>query len=131
MKLKNTWLAALLCLISVNFVWAQALPVARPEQVGLSSDRLNRLTASLKADVDKGVIPGAVLLVARHGKVAMFEAVGVRDPATKAPMTKDGIFRIYSMSKPITSVAVMTLFEDGRLAINEPVSKYIAKLGGF
>src|SRR5713101_209030 len=113
MKLKSTWLAALLCLISVNFVWAQALPVARPEQVGLSSDRLNRLTATLKADVDKGLIPGAVLLVARHGKVALFETVGVRNPETKAPMTKDAIFRIYSMSKPITSVSAMMLFEEG------------------
>ncbi len=131
MRLKATFLAALLCLVSVAFVEAQSLPTAKPEEVGLSSERLNKITAALKADVDKGVIPGAILLVARHGKIAMFEAVGVRDPATKAPMTKDGIFRIYSMSKPITSVAVMTLFEDGRLTINEPVSKYIPKLGGL
>src|SRR5712692_10342647 len=131
MKLKSTWLAALLCLISVNFVWAQALPVARPEQVGLSSDRLNRLTATLKADVDKGVIPGAVLLVARHGKVALFETVGVRNPETKAPMTKDAIFRIYSMSKPITSVSAMMLFEEGRFSLADPVSKYIPQLGAL
>jgi CubicO group peptidase (beta-lactamase class C family) len=131
MKLKTTWLAALLCLVTVNFVWAQALPMARPEQVGLSSDRLNRLTATLKADVDKGVIPGAVLLVARHGKVALFEAVGVRNPETKAPMTKDAIFRIYSMSKPITSVSAMMLFEEGRFSLADPVSKYIPQLGGL
>ena len=130
MKLKSTWLAALLCLVTVNFVWAQALPMARPEQVGLSSDRLNRLTATLKAAVDKGVIPGAVL-VARHGKVALFEAVGVRNPETKAPMTKDAIFRIYSMSKPITSVSAMMLFEEGKFSLAEPVSKYIPQLGGL
>jgi CubicO group peptidase (beta-lactamase class C family) len=131
MKLKSTWLAALLCLVTVNFVWAQALPMAKPEQVGLSSDRLNRLTATLKADVDKGVIPGAVLLVARHGKVALFEAVGVRNPETKAPMTKDSIFRIYSMSKPITSVSAMMLFEEGKFSLADPVSKYMPQLGGL
>jgi len=131
MKLKTTWLAALLCLVTVNFVWAQALPMAKPEQVGLSSDRLNRLTATLKTDVDKGVIPGAILLVARHGKVALFEAVGVRNPETRAPMTKDSIFRIYSMSKPITSVSAMMLFEEGRFSLADPVSKYIPELGGL
>ena len=111
MKIKTMLLAALLCLSTANFGAAQSLPSARPEQVGLSSERLNRLTATLKADIDKGVIPGAVLLVARHGKVALFEAIGVRNPETKAPMTKDAIFRIYSMSKPITSVSAMMLFE--------------------
>src|SRR6266581_7540766 len=131
MKLKSTWLAALLCLVTVNFVWAQALPMARPEQVGLSSERLNRLTATLKADADKGVIPGAVVLVARHGKVALFEAVGVRNPETRAPMTKDSIFRIYSMSKPITSVSAMMLFEEGKFSLAEPVSRYIPELGGL
>jgi len=131
MKLKTTWLAALLCLVTVNFVWAQALPMAKPEQVGLSSDRLNRLTATLKTDVEKNIIPGAILLVARHGKVALFEAVGVRNPETRAPMTKDSIFRIYSMSKPITSVSAMMLFEEGRFSLADPVSKYIPELGGL
>ena len=131
MKMKMTLLAALVCLSAVNFIEAQSLPTARPEQVGLSSERLNRLTATLKADIDKGVIPGAVLLVARHGKVALFEAVGVRNPETKAPMTKDSIFRIYSMSKPITSVSAMMLFEEGKFGLAEPVSKYIPQLGGL
>jgi CubicO group peptidase (beta-lactamase class C family) len=97
----------------------------------MSSERLNKLTATLKADVDKGVIPGAVVLVARHGKVALLEAVGARNPESKAPMTKDSIFRIYSMSKPITSVAAMMLFEDGKFTLAEPVSKYIPQLGGL
>ncbi len=131
MKMKATFLAAVLSLVTVTFVEAQSLPTAKPEQVGLSSERLNKLTATFKADVDKGVIPGAVVLVARHGRVALFEAVGVRDPKTKAAMTKDSIFRIYSMSKPITSVAAMTLFEDGKFFLAEPISKYIPQLGGL
>jgi CubicO group peptidase (beta-lactamase class C family) len=87
--------------------------------------------AAVKADVDKGALPGAVLLVARHGKVVMFDAVGMLDPATKAPMTRDAIFRIYSMSKPITSVAAMMLFEEGKLTLNDPASKYIPQLKGL
>jgi CubicO group peptidase (beta-lactamase class C family) len=109
---------------------AQSLPVATPKQVGLSTERLNKITATLRGDVEKGIIPGAILLVGRPGKVALFDAVGVRDPATKAPMTKDSIFRIYSMSKPITSVAAMLLFEDGKFSLADPVSKYIPQLGG-
>jgi CubicO group peptidase (beta-lactamase class C family) len=123
-------LAALLYLFTFIVAEAQSLPSVKPEQVGLSSERLNKITATLKADAAKGVIPGAVLLVARHGKVALFDAVGVRDPASRAPMTRDSIFRIYSMSKPITSVAAMTLVEDGRVALTDPVSKYIPQLGG-
>ena len=107
----------LLWLIAAGAAQAQGLPGARPEQVGLSSERLGRITATLKADVDKGTIPGALLLVARHGKVALYETVGLRDPQTKSPMTRDAIFRIYSMTKPITSVAAMALLEDGKLAL--------------
>src|SRR4029077_18415329 len=118
----------LLYLFTLVVAEAQSLPTTTPEQVGLSAERLSKITATLKADVAKGVLPGAVLLVARHGKIAMFEAIGVRDPATKTPMTKDSIFRIYSMSKPITSVAAMTLLEDGRFSLADPVSKYIPQL---
>ena len=95
----------LLWLVSLTQAQAQSLPTAKPEAVGLSSERLARVMAFVKNDVDKGVVPGAVLLVARHGKVVLFDSVGVLDPATKAPMTKDAIFRIYSMSKPITSAS--------------------------
>ena len=122
-------LVALLCLVTSGLAQAQSLPVVKPEQVGLSSERLGRLTAMLKADVEKGTIPGAILLVARHGKIAAFDTVGVRDPGSKAPMTRDAIFRIYSMSKPITSVATMILFEEGKLALSDPVGKYIPALG--
>jgi CubicO group peptidase (beta-lactamase class C family) len=129
MRLARIVLAALLWLSSVVAVHAQALPTAKPEQVGLSSERLARITARLSADVEKGTIPGAVLLVARHGKIAAFDAVGMLDPATKKPMTRDAIFRIYSMSKPITSVAAMMLFEEGKLALDQPVSRYIPAFG--
>ena len=101
------------------------LPSASPESVDMSSQRLARITATLKADIDAKKIPGAVLLVARHGKVVQYEALGKLDPALDAPMTKDAIFRIYSMSKPITSVTAMMLVEEGRLKLDDPVSKYI------
>src|SRR5215831_14874091 len=110
---------------------AQSLPSAKPEQVGFSAERLQRVIDVIKADVDKRIIPGAVVVVARHGKIALFETVGARDPATKVPMTKDTIFRIYSMSKPITSVAAMILWEDGKFNLAEPVSKYIPQMGGL
>lgn len=104
---------------------AQSLPTAKPEQVGLSSERLQMLTDVLKADVAAGKIPGAVLLVARQGKMAWFEPIGKLDPGTGAPMQRDGIFRIYSMSKPITTVAAMMLVEDGRLKLDDPIATYL------
>ena len=131
MKARATFLVAVWCLLLSTAAQAQSLPSAKPEEVGLSSERLGKLTARLKADVEKGVIPGAIVLVARHGKIAMFEPIGMLNPQTKAPMTRDAIFRIYSMSKPITSVSTMILFEEGKLALNDPVSKYIPKLGGL
>ncbi len=131
MKARATFLVAVWCLLLSTAAQAQSLPSAKPEEVGLSSERLGKLTARLKADIEKGVIPGAIVLVARHGKIAMFEPIGMLNPETKAPMTRDAIFRIYSMSKPITSVSTMILFEEGKLALNDPVSKYIPKLGGL
>ena len=101
------------------------LPRASAESVDMSSQRLARVTATLKADIDARKIPGAVLLVARHGKVVQYEAIGKLGPTGDAPMTMDAIFRIYSMSKPITSVTAMMLVEEGRLKLDDPVSKYI------
>jgi CubicO group peptidase (beta-lactamase class C family) len=128
----NATVTLLLTLVWLAFVAVAPVPVAaqslgsvKPEQVGLSSELLGRIAAMLRADSEKGQIPGAVLLVARHGKIAAFEAAGVLDPATKAPMTRDAIFRIYSMSKPITSVAVMMLVEEGKLTPGDPVAKYL------
>lgn len=121
------WIAALplALLAALTAASAQTLPRAAPEEVGLSSERLGRITETIRADISKGLMPGAVLLVARHGKIAYLESLGQRDPGTSAAMTADTIFRLYSMTKPITSVAAMMLVEDGRLALDEPVSKYI------
>jgi CubicO group peptidase (beta-lactamase class C family) len=120
-----------LSLVTVAVAHGQTLAPVNPERLGLSAEGLARITARLRADSDKGTIPGAVLLVARHGKLALFDAVGTRDPETRAPMTKDGIFRIYSMSKPITSVAAMMLFEEGKISLDQPVAKYLPQLGGL
>jgi len=106
----------------------QTLPTAKPEEVGLSSSRLARLTEVLKDNIAKGEIPGAVLLVARNGRIAYFESLGQLDPQAKTPMRKDAIFRIYSMSKPITTVAAMMLFEDAAFTLADPIGKYLPSL---
>jgi CubicO group peptidase (beta-lactamase class C family) len=111
--------------------WADALPTAKPEEVGLSSPKLARVTEAVKGEIAKGRYPGAVALVARQGKLAYFEAFGQRDPQAGVPMTKDAIFRLYSMTKPFVSVAAMMLVEDGRILLSDPVSKYIPKLANL
>jgi CubicO group peptidase (beta-lactamase class C family) len=128
MKRKIAVLSAFLWLVTVAFSHAQTLPSVRPEQVGLSSERLGAIVTMLRADAEKGQIPGAVLLVARQGKIAVFEAVGMLDPQTKAPMTKDAIFRLYSMTKPVASVAIMMLVEEGRISLSDPVAKYLPQI---
>ena len=110
---------------------ANELPAARPESVGMSSERLARLNAGMKSLVDQGRLAGAVTMVARHGKLVEFEATGRRDVAAGAPMQKDSIFRIYSMSKPITGVAMMMLFEEGKWQLNDPVAKYIPEFANL
>jgi CubicO group peptidase (beta-lactamase class C family) len=103
----------------------------KPEEIGLSSARLKRLTDTLRADIDKGLVPGAVVLVARHGKVGCLEALGFRDREAGAPMVPDSIFRIASMTKPFTSVAAMMLAEEARLLIADPVSRYIPEFASL
>src|ERR1700742_1937257 len=90
-----------------------------------SADGLKRVGAYFENEVATGKLPGAVVLIQQHGKPVYFEAFGFRDVVAHTPMTKDAIFRIYSMSKPITSVAVMMLVDDGRIALSDPLSKYI------
>jgi CubicO group peptidase (beta-lactamase class C family) len=101
------------------------LPTASADSAGMSAERLARLSAGMKELVDSGRLAGVVTMVSRHGKVVEFDAVGKRDIAANAPMQKDSIFRIYSMSKPITGVAMMLLFEEGKWQLNDPVAKYI------
>lgn len=107
-----------------NGLHTPALPKGKPESVGLSSSRLTALSDAFRRHVDQGNMPGAVVMVARRGKIAHFDAIGRQDPASDAPMRPDSVFRVYSMTKPITSVAIMMLVEEGRMLINDPVSKY-------
>ena len=110
---------------------AQGLPKAnQPEEVGFSTERLNCVAKAYQADVDKGLIPGAVFLIARNGKVAYLEAVGFRDRDKKIPMSTDAIFQIASMTKPFTSVAIMMLVEEGKIQLNEPISLYLPEFKG-
>jgi CubicO group peptidase (beta-lactamase class C family) len=101
------------------------LPSANAESEGMSTERLAHLRSGMKELVDQGRLAGVVTMVSRHGKVVEFDAAGKRDIAANAPMQKDSIFRIYSMSKPITGVAMMMLFEEGKWQLNDPVAKYI------
>jgi CubicO group peptidase (beta-lactamase class C family) len=101
------------------------LTVVRPESVGFSAQRLERLHTFLQQEVDHKQLAGAVTILARHGKVVDFRTYGKRDMATDAPMTRDTIFRDYSMTKPVTGVAMMILYEEGKWLPNDPISKYI------
>ena len=103
----------------------------KPENVGMSSQRLQRIRDALQADIDKGVVPGAVALVARHGKIAFLEALGYRDREASAAIAPDTIFRIASMTKPFTSVATMMLAEEGKLLLADPVSRYIPEFANL
>ncbi len=121
--------------LSIVLIAAMAMPAlaggtpdTRPERVGISSERLDRVTEQIQADVEAGRIPGAVGMIARDGKVVYLEAMGVSDTEEKTPMRVDDIFRIYSMSKPITSVALMMLYEEGKFRLSDPVGKYIPEL---
>lgn len=110
---------------------AQAVPSAPPEEVGLSSDRLRRIDDYVQRHLEASHFAGAVTVVARRGRVAHFKAYGWQDIETETPMAEDSIFRIYSMSKPITSIAVMMLFEEGRFLLNDPVSKFLPDFKGL
>ena len=101
------------------------LPYAKPEQLGLSPARLQRMSDAFKREVDKGTAPGVTVMVARRGQIGWFDAIGQQDPANSAPMAKDSIFRIFSMTKPIVSVGIMMLVEDGHFLLSDPVAKFI------
>jgi CubicO group peptidase (beta-lactamase class C family) len=104
---------------------AASLPTTRPEQSGMSTERLKRLSAAMRGYIDRGEVPGTVSLVARRGHVVHLEAQGLMDLESRAPMRADSIFRIASMTKPITSIAVMMLLEEGKYLLTDPVSKFI------
>jgi CubicO group peptidase (beta-lactamase class C family) len=102
-----------------------SLPLAKPESIGLSSKRLQAMSDTFKREVDKGSLPGATVLVARRGQIGWFDAIGRQSPTASAPMAHDTIFRIFSMTKPIVSIGIMMLLEDGHFLLNDPVAKFI------
>jgi CubicO group peptidase (beta-lactamase class C family) len=101
------------------------LPHAKPEQLGLSPTRLQRMSDAFKREVDKGAAPGVTVMVSRRGQIGWFDAIGQQNPANSAPMAKDSIFRIFSMTKPIVSVGIMMLVEDGHFLLNDAITKFI------
>jgi CubicO group peptidase (beta-lactamase class C family) len=111
--------------------YSQGLPSTTPEDVGMSSARLTRIDDFVERHLEAHHFAGAVTAVARQGKVVHFQAHGMQDVESGTPMSKDSIFRIYSMSKPITSVAVMILYEEGRFLLNDPVSRWLPEFKGI
>jgi CubicO group peptidase (beta-lactamase class C family) len=103
----------------------QPLGAAAPEQAGMSAERLGRITTMLKKEAADGKVPGAVVMVARKGKIVYSDAVGFQDKGANTPMKLDSIFRIYSMTKPLASVAAMMLVEDGVIQLTDPISKFL------
>ena len=128
-KAATAALAALLVTATLSLpVYArelQPLAAAAPEQVGMSGERLARITTMLKKEIAEGKLPGAVVLVARKGKIVYSDAIGSQDKGANTPMRLDSIFRIYSMTKPLASVAAMMLVEDGVIQLTDPVSKFL------
>lgn len=111
--------------------FARPLPTVKPEREGFSADRLARITEITQSYVDEGKLAGVITMVARRGRIVHFEAVGNKGVDDKRPLAKDDLFRIYSMTKPITAVAAMQLYEQGGFHLSDPVSKYVPELKGL
>jgi CubicO group peptidase (beta-lactamase class C family) len=109
----------------------KSLKIATPEEAGLVKERLDRIGQVMQQHIAENRVAGAIGLIARRGKIGYFESWGTMDKETNKPMRKDAIFRIYSMTKAVTGVAVMMLYEEGKFALTEPVSKYLPELGGL
>lgn len=107
---------------------ARDLPITPAERVGMSTERLNRIAEITQHYVDEGKLAGAITLVARHGKLVYFKTQGVRGADDSTPLKPDDLFRIYSMSKPITAVAAMQLYEQGKFQLSDPISKFVPEL---
>jgi len=112
-------------LIGISNLFAQDLIMAPPESVGISSERLDRMKSVMGTYVDDGMISGIDLAVMRQGKLVHHSAYGMRDIESKTPLTKDDLWRIYSMTKPIVSVGLMMLYEEGKFQLNDPLHQYI------
>jgi CubicO group peptidase (beta-lactamase class C family) len=118
-------------LVVLEWPLTAATPTARPEDVGLSSERLKRVGELMQRHIDARDFPGAVTLVARHGRIAYFEVHGLMDVEKKKAMQKDAIFRIMSMTKPVVGAAVLMLVEEGKVRLTDPVSTFIPELKGL
>lgn len=127
--LLTAFLIQFVCAISASR--GQEFPTAAPEEVGLSAEKLGRIKPALQALIDDQKVAGAITLVARKGKVVYFEAMGLRDIESQKPMQPDTIFRIYSMTKPIASTAVMMLVDEGKIGLDDAASKYLPELKGL
>jgi CubicO group peptidase (beta-lactamase class C family) len=131
MRATRCWVAVVIAILLVSAAWADDLPRGRPEEVGFSAERLDYIDKFYADQVKSGRMAGIVTLVARHGKVAHFSAVGYADLEKKKPMETDTIFRLYSMTKPIASTALMMLYQEGRFQMNDPLSKYITEFANL
>src|SRR5687767_14102960 len=131
MKTRHALIGLIGFLLMVATLSAGSVPVAKPEEVGLSTDRLRRVNEAVQRHIAAKNVSGAVTLVARRGRIAHFEAHGMQDLETKKAMPKNGVFRLASMSKPVTGVAVMMLVEEGKIRLSDPVSRFIPEFKGI
>ena len=131
MRISSKLFSPLIPLISLlifsygSQILAKGLATAKPERAGMSSTRLERINSAMQGFVDEGKLAGIVTMISRRGKVVHFEKFGKMDLETGKEMQLDTLFRIYSMSKPIVTVAAMSLYEEGRFQLNDPISKYM------
>ncbi len=125
--MRATLLLLLVCLVSANG-WAREIPAVKPEREGFSTERLQRLTEHMESRVADGTMVGGLGMIARNGKVVYLDTYGQADREAGREMTEDALFRIYSMTKPITGVALMMLYEEGKFFLNDPVARYLPEL---
>lgn len=132
MKTTRQTLIVILLTLALSFTaHAKKIPVTSSEDVGMSTEKLAKIKPAVQAFIDDEKIAGASVIVARKGKIALFETFGMMDMEAKKPMKQNTIFRFYSMTKPVTSVAAMMLYEEGKLKLDDPVSKYIPEFKGL
>src|ERR1700686_5022847 len=122
------WLALTLLALPLA---AASVPAAKPEDVGMSAGRLKRIDQMVQRRIDAGELSGAVTIVARKGKVVHLAAQGVMDLESKKPMAKETMFRVASMTKPITGLAIMMMIEEGKVRLTDPVSRYLPEFRGM
>ena len=130
-RVVKTFLSVVLLVLAVPHAFGREMPTAQPARAGMSSERLQRLTDHMHQAVEEGLMVGGLGMIARNGRVVYQETYGQSDREASRPSAMDDIFRIYSMSKPITSVAVMMLYEEGHFFLNDPVARYIPELANL